>query len=150
MLSVTVINAHGRTRLRRDPIRESVERVLRSYRRRSASVTVILVDDEELLRMNREFLDHDYYTDVITFPLEENPLEGEIYISLDRAREQGKEHGVTLYHEVRRLAVHGTLHLLGHDDATEEERLEMRRLEDKYLNDDRNAKGKGNKNYGGE
>lgn len=136
VLSVTVINAHGRTRLRRDSIRDSAERVLRSYRRRTASISIILVDDEELLRINREFLEHDYYTDVITFPLEENPLEGEIYISVDRARVQAKEYGVTLYNEVCRLAIHGTLHLLGHDDHTEEERLEMRRLEDRFLQHD--------------
>ncbi len=83
--------------------------------------------------MNREFLQHDYYTDVITFPLEEKPLEGEIYISVDRAREQAAEHNVGVYHEVRRLAIHGTLHLLGHDDATTQEREEMRSLENHFL-----------------
>lgn len=135
MITVTVINAHGRTRLRREPISSSVEEVLRWKRRRAAEITVILVNDEELLRINREFLAHDYHTDVITFPLEDDPLEGEIYISLDRAAEQAREYGVKLYHEVRRLAIHGTLHLLGYDDATAAERQEMGRLEDRFLHE---------------
>src|SRR2546421_590662 len=84
---ITVINAHPRTRLRRAEIAAPVERVLAAGKVRSAAINVILVDDDELLRMNREHLQHDYYTDVITFLLEEKPLEGEIYISVDRARE---------------------------------------------------------------
>lgn len=130
---ITVINAHPRTRLRREPIAESVRRALKGERIRGAVINVVLVSDEDLLEMNRKFLEHDYLTDVITFPLEEEPLEGEIYISVDRAREQAAEAKVGLYEELRRLAIHGTLHLAGHDDATAEQREGMRRLEDKYL-----------------
>jgi len=130
---IDVINAHPRTRLRRAPIAGGVERALRGEKVRRAEVNVILVDDEELLRMNREHLGHDYYTDVITFTLEEKPLEGEIYISVDRAREQAREYGVGLYEEVKRLAIHGALHLAGYDDATDEQRGRMKALEDRYL-----------------
>lgn len=133
MISVTVTNAHPKTRLQHAPVVHSVEVTLRGNRVRTAEISVILVSDEELLGMNREFLNHDYYTDVITFPLEEKPLEGEIYISVDRAREQAAEHGVGVYHEVRRLAIHGTLHLLGYDDATPEERETMRTQENRFL-----------------
>lgn len=98
-----------------------------------AAVTVILMSDDDLLQLNREFLKHDYYTDVITFVLEEEPLEGEIYISVDRAREQALEYKVTLHNEVCRLAIHGALHLAGYDDGTESEREAMRVLEDTYL-----------------
>ncbi|MDB5034887.1 MAG: rRNA maturation RNase YbeY [Chlorobi bacterium] len=132
-LDITVINAHPRTRLRREAIGASVERVLTAGKVRSATVNVILVDDDELLRMNREHLKHDYYTDVITFLLEEKPLEGEIYISVDRAREQAAEYKVGLYEEIKRLAIHGTLHLLGHDDATGPQREAMSRLEERFL-----------------
>ena len=107
--------------------------VIEQHRVPLAQVNVILVDDEELLRMNREHLRHDYYTDVITFTIEEKPLEGEIYISLDRAREQAGEYRVGVYEEVTRLAIHGALHLAGYDDATEGERERMRGLEDRYL-----------------
>ncbi len=130
---IDVINAHPRTRLRRAPIAGGVERALRGEKVRRAEVNVILVDDEELLRMNREHLGHDYYTDVITFTLEEKPLEGEIYISVDRAREQAREYGVGLYEEVKRLAIHGVLHLAGYDDASDEQRGRMKALEDRYL-----------------
>ncbi len=100
---------------------------------RVASIAVILVDDDRLLQMNRRFLSHDYLTDVITFPIESRPIEGEIYISLDRAREQARDYGHGLTDEVRRLAAHGALHLAGYDDATELERERMRMLEDRYL-----------------
>ncbi|HVZ39231.1 MAG TPA: rRNA maturation RNase YbeY [Candidatus Kapabacteria bacterium] len=131
--TITIINAHPNTRLRRAPIAAGVAATLRGEKIGRGEVRVILVSDEELLGMNREHLGHDYYTDVITFPLENDPLEGEIYISVDRAREQAAEFGVGLYEEVRRLAIHGTLHLAGHDDATEAERAAMRSLEDRYL-----------------
>lgn len=130
---ITVVNAHPTTRLRRASIEAAVRRALGGEHRGASSVSVILVSDEELLEMNRRFLEHDYLTDVITFPLEEEPLEGEIYISVDRAREQAAEASVGLYTEVERLAIHGALHLAGYDDATPEDRGRMRLLEDKYL-----------------
>jgi probable rRNA maturation factor len=132
-LEVEVINAHPTTRLRKAGIAAGVERTLRGEKVRAARVNVILVEDEELLRMNREHLQHDYYTDVITFTIEEKPLEGEIYISIDRAREQAAEYGVGVHEEVMRLAIHGALHLAGHNDATDAEREGMRGLEDRYL-----------------
>lgn len=131
--TIDVINAHPHTRLRRAEIAESVERALRGERVLNAQVNVVLVSDEALLEMNRDHLGHDYHTDVITFTLEEKPLEGEIYISVDRAREQAAEFRVGLYNEVRRLAIHGALHLAGHDDGTDAQRAAMSALEDKYL-----------------
>jgi len=130
---VSVINAHPTTRLRHAPIATAVQQALRGENIRRSEVTVVLVSDAELLRMNREFLQHDYFTDVITFPIESEPLEGEIYISLDRARDQAAQYGVGVYDEVCRLAIHGALHLAGHDDATPEERAAMSTLEDRYL-----------------
>lgn len=130
---IDVINAHPRTRLRRSEIGACVARTLQGERIGAAQVNVVLVSDDELLEINRAHLQHDYYTDVITFMLEEEPLEGEIYISVDRAREQAAEYGVGLYEEIKRLAVHGALHLAGHDDATDAQREQMRVLEDRYL-----------------
>lgn len=130
---VSIVNAHPSTRLRHVPIIKAVEQTLRGEKIRHAEITVVLVSDQELLRMNREFLQHDYFTDVITFPIESKPLEGEIYISVDRAREQAAQYKVGIYNEVCRLAIHGTLHLAGHTDATAEERAAMSALEDRYL-----------------
>lgn len=131
--TIDVINAHPSTRLKRAGIIDVVCRVLAGEGIRKASANVILVSDTALHQMNRDFLGHDYLTDVITFTLEPKPLEGEIYISVDRAREQAAEYGVGLYQEVLRLAAHGALHLAGHDDATTAQREAMKRLEDRYL-----------------
>jgi rRNA maturation RNase YbeY len=130
---ICVINAHPRTRLRREEIAGKVAQVMRGEKIARAQVNVVLVSDEDLLEMNRAHLAHDYYTDVITFTIEEEPLEGEIYISVDRAREQAAEYRVGLYEEVKRLAIHGALHLAGYDDASQGEREKMRTLEDRYL-----------------
>lgn len=130
---VQVINAHPRVRLVRAPIVEAVSRVLLHEKVSDGSVNVVLVDDEELLALNRRHLAHDYYTDVITFGLEDSPLEGEIYISVDRAREQAATFGIRLGEEVRRLAVHGALHLAGYSDDTDTGRRQMTALEDRYL-----------------
>ncbi len=130
---IEVINAHPRVRLRKAEIAGSVARALGGEGIAEAQINVVLVSDEELLQMNRTHLEHDYYTDVITFTLEDKPLEGEIYISVDRAREQADEYGVGLYDEIKRLAIHGSLHLAGHNDATQQQREAMRRLEDRYL-----------------
>ncbi len=122
----------------RAKMQHAIEQVLRGEKWRkqpikSASVSVILVDDAKIHAMNKEFLHHDYPTDIITFPLEEDTIDGELYISLDTAARQAAEYGVSFTNELMRLAVHGTLHLVGYDDATDEERKEMSRLEDRYI-----------------
>lgn len=119
-------------------MRRVIENVLQGEQWRgkpilSASVSVILVDDAKIHAMNNEFLHHDYPTDIITFPLEDEVLDGELYISLDTAARQAKEYGVSLTNELMRLVAHGTLHLVGYDDATDQQRKEMSRLEDNYI-----------------
>ena len=131
--SIDVINAHPSTRLRRAGIIDAVRRVFAGEGIAEAAANIILVSDPALHEMNRTFLGHDYQTDVITFRLEDDPLEGEIYISVDRAREQAREYRVGMYEEIHRLATHGALHLAGYDDASPAEREAMRRLEDHYL-----------------
>lgn len=85
-------------------------------------------------RINRAFLGHDYSTDVISFPLKDGlGFDGELYINLDRAKTQAKEYDVPYSQEVRRLLIHGTLHLLGYDDTTTKQRKRMQRREDYYL-----------------
>lgn len=110
-----------------------IENVLRGEKVKEAIVSVVLVNDERIHAMNKEFLHHDYPTDIITFPLDEEVIDGEMYISLDTAERQAKEYGVSLTNELMRLTAHGTLHLVGYDDASIEERAAMSRLEDKYI-----------------
>lgn len=94
---------------------------------------VIYVTSEEILRINNEFLKHDYETDVITFNLEEDKIDGEIYICVKVAKEQSIEYNVSLENELKRLAVHGFLHLLGYEDNTEDAKKIMSDKENNYI-----------------
>ena len=101
-----------------------------------AELQYIFVSDARLLEINRQFLQHDFYTDIITFPLSEprQPMVAEVYISVDRVRENAREYGTTIKMELLRVIFHGALHLCGYGDKTPSEARKMRRLEDKYLN----------------
>lgn len=92
----------------------------------------LFISDEAMLDLNRNVLDHDFYTDIITFNYnEENSLSGEIVISVDRVRENAKEFGNgNFWDEFCRVVIHGVLHLIGYNDKTEMEEMEMRRQED--------------------
>ncbi len=98
-----------------------------------ASLGIVFGNHETVLALNNTWLGHDWHTDVISFLLEEDPVEGEIYIDVETAQERHEEFGVTIRQELERYAVHGMLHLCGHDDATTEQRDAMRLLEDRYL-----------------
>lgn len=103
-----------------------------------AEVNIILGDHVLVRDLNREWLDHDWDTDVVSFPLNEEDadqdgIEGEVYVDLDTAQEVAPEHSATFEHEALRYVIHGLLHLVGHDDATDEKRAAMRALEDRYL-----------------
>jgi len=95
----------------------------------------VFVNDEELLEMNRDFLAHDYYTDIITFDLSEieGEIEGEIYISRDRVRENADNAKVTIEDEFCRVIAHGLLHLCGLKDKSKEEQVLMRESEDAFI-----------------
>ena len=99
------------------------------------ALTYVLVNDEELLEMNNKYLEHDYFTDVITFDYSEGEIiSGDIFISWDRIKENARDYGVDQNEELRRVMVHGVLHLLGYDDKSEQEQQEMREKEDYNLN----------------
>jgi probable rRNA maturation factor len=93
----------------------------------------IFCSDEYLYQMNVDYLGHDTYTDVITFPYSEEHVEGDIFISVDRIRENAQTFGVTERQEMLRVIIHGVLHLLGYGDLTDEEEKTMREKEDFYL-----------------
>lgn len=96
----------------------------------------IFCNDEYLLQLNTEFLKHDTYTDIVTFELSEDPevTEGEIYISIDRVKENAEHFEVTENYELHRVIFHGALHLCGYKDKTKKEEALMREKEDEYLN----------------
>ena len=97
----------------------------------------IFCSDDYLLRINRDFLQHDYYTDIITFQLGEAPdtlgVEGEIYISIDRVRDNARTLGIPVKQELLRVIFHGALHLCGYKDKTPKEESLMRVKEEEYM-----------------
>jgi probable rRNA maturation factor len=99
------------------------------------SLNYIFCTDKALLEINRQFLNHDLYTDIITFDLSEGKaIQGEIYISVDRVRENALKLGISLKSELQRVIFHGVLHLCGYNDKTKAEKMKIRGKEDFYLN----------------
>ena len=98
-------------------------------------IRIIFLTDDELLKINQEFLKHDYYTDIITFDLSEHPdnLDSDIYISLDRVLENAETFKTDYNQELLRVIFHGILHLQGFKDDTEEEQQIMREEENSLI-----------------
>lgn len=97
-------------------------------------LSVVFTDDDYLLEVNKQYLNHDYYTDVITFDYSVAPLvSGDIMISLDRVQENAESMGVSFKEELFRVVFHGLLHLCGYKDKSTQEELEMRSKENFYL-----------------
>ncbi|ODS80331.1 MAG: rRNA maturation RNase YbeY [Cytophagaceae bacterium SCN 52-12] len=99
------------------------------------TVNYVLCSDEYLLEMNRQYLEHDYYTDILTFDNSESEteIEGDIFISMERVLENAGNESVSPDVELRRVLAHGVLHLCGYDDHAAEEKATMRKKEDYYL-----------------
>ena len=120
--------------IRETEVSEWVRQVAKSYGKVVGDINYIFVDDETMLDINRRFIGHDYYTDHIGFDYTEgNALSGDIYISLDTVRTNAELFGVTQDEELRRIIIHGLLHLCGLRDKTDEERTEMQQAEDEAL-----------------
>lgn len=100
-----------------------------------SQLNYIFCSDEYLLEINRQYLDHDYFTDIITFDNseEDKQLEGDIYISVDRVRDNAETFHTDFDSEMRRVLIHGLLHLVGYEDSSEALKTAMRAKEDEYL-----------------
>ncbi len=108
--------------------------VAHSEARRLGDISIIFCSDQYILGVNRKYLNHDYYTDIITFDYcEGDLLSGDLFISIDSVRENAAFYGTAFENELNRVIVHGVLHLIGYDDHTEEEITQMRSKEDYYL-----------------
>lgn len=98
------------------------------------SLSYIFCSDPYLHQLNVEYLDHDTLTDIITFPYADPPLvSGDLYISLDRVADNAQDRNLTFEQELKRVVIHGVLHLCGYGDKSPEEATKMRELEDAAL-----------------
>jgi probable rRNA maturation factor len=115
-------------------ILQLIEKVIRAYRKPDGNLSFIFMDDKSLIRINREFLKHNYFTDVIAFDYgDEDTIDGEIYLSIETIKENAINYKVSLKEEILRVMIHGTLHLCGFNDSTKEERNEMKAMEERWI-----------------
>jgi rRNA maturation RNase YbeY len=113
-----------------------VNNLIDYYKKKESILTYVFVSDDYLLQMNQQYLQHDTYTDIITFDLTEKNAEfivGDIYISIDRVKENALSMKTTMQTELLRVILHGALHISGFGDKTKSQQLEMRQLEDKWM-----------------
>jgi len=109
--------------------------LFKKERKQLAELQYIFCSDDYLLDINKQYLNHNYYTDIITFDLSEpgQPINAEIYISVDRVRDNARSFGNTLKNELHRVIFHGALHLCGYKDKSQQDEKLMRKMEDQYL-----------------
>jgi probable rRNA maturation factor len=112
---------------------EVIKLMAKTEKKPFRELNYIFCSDDFLLEMNRTHLDHDYYTDVITFPHLDHAICGDVYISTDRIAENAKKLGITFDFELLRVILHGALHLAGYADTTPELKQKMSQREDHYL-----------------
>ncbi len=100
----------------------------------TGNVTYIFCSDEYLLNVNKQYLNHDYYTDIITFDyVKDSVISGDMFISADTIRSNAEIYGVSFENELLRVMIHGVMHLVGYDDLTDEQEAEIHKMEDFYL-----------------
>ena len=127
--------------IKRREISAWVKAVAASYDKKVGDIAYIFCNDEKILEVNREYLQHDYYTDIITFDTsdygfpggDEDKVSSDIVISVDTVRDNAALYGATFEDELHRVIIHGILHLIGYDDHCEEDIAQMRSKENYYL-----------------
>jgi probable rRNA maturation factor len=118
----------------RTRLKQFIESVFSKEGKQLESLNYIFCTDKALLEINRQYLAHDFYTDIITFDLSDtNRIRGEIYVSTDRIRDNARQLGVSLSEELHRVIFHGVLHLCGYKDKMPGDRKQMREMENYYL-----------------
>lgn len=117
-------------------LKTTLHRIAKDHNAHIKHLQYIFVDDEYLLELNNRVLKHDYYTDIITFDYSENKhLEGEIYISTDRVADNAIQFNAAFHVELARVVFHGVLHMLGYKDKSKQDKSNMRKAEDQYIQD---------------
>ena len=120
---------------KRTVLKDFIESLFKREKKKLSSINYVFCSDKKLLEINRQFLNHDFYTDIITFDLSESDYtQAEIYISIDRVRDNAKTLGSSFKSEIHRVIFHGALHLCGYGDKNNIEKKEMRKKEDFFVN----------------
>ncbi len=110
--------------------------IIEKHKLQGGAIAIVFVSDDYLLSVNRDFLNHDYYTDVLTFDYSGfKTVNGDILVSIERVKDNAIKYNVEFNRELDRVILHGMLHLLGYDDSSAESMQMMRRIEDTYLED---------------
>jgi len=119
----------------KNKVRSLIKKVCRSEKKRLGFINCVFCSDEYLLEINKKYLEHDTFTDIITFDYAEKTdnIEGDLYVSLDRINENAQKYKVDKNEELLRIIIHGLLHLIGYSDKSKKEKLMMSEKENKYL-----------------
>ena len=139
MININILyDNHKKVELDNNWLTNICRKILHDNYQYSASISIIISNDKKLLQLKKNYFDQDMLTDVIAFNLEEDmgPIEGEVYISFTRVLDNAKKYKQDSIIELKRVIIHGILHLTGYNDQSPEERQKMTELEDHYL--DRN------------
>lgn len=113
---------------------EWLTQIITNEKKITGNISYIFCSDEHLLTINKEYLNHDYYTDIITFDYtDKGIISGDIFISIDRIKDHANDYKVTFENELYRVIAHGVLHLIGYNDKTDEEQELMTKMEDTCL-----------------
>lgn len=111
-----------------------IKKIANSYNKKIGDVGYLFCNDEKILEINRQYLDHDFYTDIISFDYSEGDIiSGDIFISLDTVRSNSQKYNTDFQEELHRVIIHGVLHLCGLDDKLEEDAIRMRESENSAL-----------------
>ena len=120
--------------IEKQKINRWIKETAAEYAKKAGDIAYIFCSDERILEVNKQYLNHDYYTDIITFDYSEGSIiSGDIFISLDTVRSNADEFKVSFEQELKRILIHGILHLCGQDDKTPELRLQMTEKENAAL-----------------
>lgn len=128
-----VFNRLPNTHLSSSPLQDWLHTLCPLYKVVISHLTYNFISEQEMLNLNRDFLDHDTHTDIITFQYADSPIEGEVYISTQRMLENAKKYGQTLENELLRLVSHGFLHLVGYSDKANSQKVIMHKEENRCI-----------------
>ena len=120
--------------LQKQRINRWIKEIADGYGKKTGDIAYVFCDDQKILEVNNQYLEHDYYTDIITFDYTTgNTISGDIFISLDTVKSNADEYGTDFETELHRILIHGVLHLCGNDDKSPELRADMTNKENKAL-----------------